>query len=79
MSEISTIGLDLAKTTSQLHGADAQGHAVLRKKLRRSQLLDFFGRLGPCAFAMEACGGAHLFEACAEELARVLWTNHAIL
>jgi len=59
MSEITIIGLDLAKTTFQVHGADAQGRAVLRKKLRRSQLLDFFGRLEPCVVAMEACGGAH--------------------
>lgn len=59
MSETTITGLDLAKSVFHVHGADAQGHAVLRKKLRRSQLLDFFGRLEPCFVAMEACGGAH--------------------
>lgn len=59
MSETTITGLDLAKSVFHVHGADAQGHAVLRKKLRRSQLLDFFGRLEPCVVAMEACGGAH--------------------
>lgn len=42
MSEITTIGLDLAKNVFQVHGADAAGHPVLRKKLRRSQLFEFF-------------------------------------
>lgn len=59
MSEISIIGLDLAKNVFQAHGADVQGQAVLRKKLRRAQLLDFFSRQKPCIVAMEACGGAH--------------------
>ena len=59
MSEITTVGLDLAKTVFQAHGADASGRAVLRKKLRRDQVLDFFGRLAPCVVAMKACGDAH--------------------
>ena len=42
MFEITTIGLDLAKNVFQVHGADAAGHPVLRKKLRRSQLFEFF-------------------------------------
>jgi len=61
MSEIITVGLDLAKNVFQAHGADASGRAVLRKKLRRDQVLDFFGRLAPCIVAMEACGGAHFW------------------
>lgn len=61
MSEIITVGLDLAKNVFQAHGADASGQAVLRKKLRRDQVLDFFGRLAPCVVAMEACGGAHFW------------------
>ena len=48
MSEIITVGLDLAKNVFQAHGADASGRAVLRRKLRRDQVLDFFGRLAPC-------------------------------
>ena len=45
MSEITTVGLDLAKNVFQVHGADASGQAVLRKKLRRDQVLAFFGQL----------------------------------
>ncbi len=60
MSEIITVGLDLAKNVFQVHGADGSGRAVLRRKLRRAQVLEFFGQLGPCTVAMEACGGARL-------------------
>jgi transposase len=62
MSEIITIGLDLAKNVFQVHGADASGRAVLRKKLRRDQVLAFFGQLPPCVVAMKACGGAHFWD-----------------
>jgi transposase len=61
MSEIITVGLDLAKNVFQVHGADGAGRAVLRKKLRRAQVLEFFGQLPPCIVAMEACGGAHFW------------------
>ena len=61
MSEIITVGLDLAKNVFQAHGADAAGRAVLRKKLRRDQELAFFSQLEPCIVAMEACGGAHFW------------------
>ncbi len=61
MSEITTVGLDLAKNVFQAHGADLSGRAVLRKKLRRDQVLAFFGQLSPCVVAMEACGGAHFW------------------
>ncbi len=61
MSEITTVGLDLAKNVFQLHGADACGQVVLRRKLRRAQVLDFFATLQPCVVAMEACGGAHFW------------------
>ena len=59
MSEVSTIGLDLAKMVFQAHGADASGRVVFRKTLRRSKVLEFFSKLPPCVVAMEACGGAH--------------------
>jgi transposase len=59
MGEVSTIGLDLAKTVFQAHGADASGAVLFRKKLRRHQLLAFFGAQPPCTVAMEACGSAH--------------------
>ncbi|WP_112311428.1 IS110 family RNA-guided transposase [Pseudogemmobacter bohemicus] len=61
MSEITTVGLDLAKNVFQAHGADASGQAVLRKKLRRDQVLSFFSQLPSCIVAMEACGGAHFW------------------
>ena len=61
MSEIITVGLDLAKTVFQVHGADGAGRAVLRKKLRRAQVLEVFGQLPSCVVAMEACGGAHFW------------------
>jgi transposase len=59
MSEIATVGLDLAQNVLQAHGADATGIAVLRKKLRRDQVLAYFGQLPARVVAMEACGGAH--------------------
>lgn len=53
------IGLDLAKHVFQAHGVDAAGKAVLRKKLRRSELIAFFAKLPSCVVGMEACGTAH--------------------
>ena len=61
MSEIITVGLDLAKNVFQAHGADAAGRAIFRKKLRRDQVLAFFGQLQRCVVAIEACGGAHFW------------------
>ena len=61
MSEITTVGLDLAKNVFQAHCADASGHAVLRRKLRRDQVLAFFSQLPRCVVALEACGGAHFW------------------
>jgi transposase len=54
-----TIGLDLAKNVFQVHGVDAAGQAVIRKKLRRSQMLTFFQTLEPCLVGVEACATAH--------------------
>lgn len=61
MSDVTTVGLDLAKNVFQAHGADASGRGILRKKLRRNQVLAFFSQLPPCVVAMEACGGAHFW------------------
>lgn len=61
MSEFIKFGLDLAKNVFRAHGANAAGRAVLRKKLRRDQVLEFFGRMPCCAVALEACGGAHFW------------------
>lgn len=57
--KITTIGVDLAKNYIQLHGVDAQGHMVLKKRLRRDQVAAFFIKLPPCLIGMEACGSAH--------------------
>src|SRR5215467_9652321 len=59
MGEVITIGLDLAKHVFQVHGVDAEGATVLRKQLRRAQVLAFFGRLPPCLVGLEACATAH--------------------
>jgi transposase len=59
MKEITTIGLDLAKSIFQVHGADADGGPVVRRKLRRADLSKFFEKLPPCLVGMEACGSAH--------------------
>src|SRR5258707_635318 len=59
MSEITTIGLDLAKHVFQVHGIDAQGTTVLRKRLRRGQVLAFFSRIPRCVVGLEACATAH--------------------
>lgn len=57
--QVSTIGLDLAKSVFQVHGVDAVGEVVVRRKLRRAQLLSFFAGLERCLIGMEACGSAH--------------------
>ncbi|MER8968467.1 IS110 family transposase [Mesorhizobium sp. M0808] len=59
MSEVSMIGLDLAKNVFQVHGADASGAILFRKKLRRDQMLKFFDAQPACTVAMEACGSSH--------------------
>ena len=59
MSEIITVGLDLTKNMFQVHGADRDGRALVRRKLRRAQVLGFFSALRPSLAAMEACGGSH--------------------
>jgi len=66
--EISTIGLDLAKNVFQIHGVDAKGKAVVRKALRRSQILPFFEKLPPCLVGIEACGTSHYW---ARELSKL--------
>lgn len=58
---VTTIGIDLAKSVFQLHGVDAQGEVVFRKKLRRSAVLDFLRELRPCLIGLEACATAHFW------------------
>jgi transposase len=56
---ITTIGIDLAKALFQIHGVNERGKAVLRKQLKRAQLLSFLANIPACLIGMEACGGAH--------------------
>jgi transposase len=56
---ITTIGLDLAKHWFQIHGIDAAGKVVVRRRLRRAEVVEFFRRQGPCLVGMEACATAH--------------------
>ena len=57
--QITTIGLDIAKNVFQVHGIDAAEKVVVRKQLRRRQVLEFFKALPPCLVGMEACATAH--------------------
>jgi len=59
LQAIKTIGVDVAKSVFQIHGTDARGTTVLRRQLRRAQMLPFFAQLSPCLIGMEACAGAH--------------------
>jgi transposase len=59
MSEISIVGLDLAKNVFQVHGVDASGGVVLRRQLRRGAVEKFFAQVSPCTVGVEACGSAH--------------------
>ena len=59
MEQVITIGLDIAKNVFQVHRVDGAGETVIRRQLRRSQVLPFFTKLGPCLVGMEACATAH--------------------
>ena len=59
--EITTLGIDLAKSVFQLHGVDRDGVIVLQKKVRRSALRDVLGRLEPCLIGIEACPTSHFW------------------
>ena len=55
MGEVSTIGLDIAKSVFQVHGVDAAGAVVIRKRVSRAKVLEYFGELPPCLVGIEAC------------------------
>ena len=59
MSEVTTVGLDIAKNVFQVHGIDAGGDVVIRRQLRRSQVLSFFKKLPACLVGIEACATSH--------------------
>jgi transposase len=57
--QITTIGIDLSKTVFQIHAVDADGKTVVRKRLRRAEVLSFFAGLEPCLIGLEACATSH--------------------
>src|SRR6516164_7234349 len=59
MGEVSTIGLDIAKSVFQAHGVDVDGIVVIRKRVSRAKVLKYFGELAPCLVGIEACPSAH--------------------
>jgi transposase len=59
MEEVVTVGLDIAKSVFQVHGVDAAGAVVLRRRLTRSKLIAFFEKLPRCRVGIEACATAH--------------------
>ena len=59
MQEITTIGLDIAKSVFQVHGIDASGAVIVRRQLRRRQVLPFFRKLPACVIGIEACATSH--------------------
>jgi transposase len=57
--QITTVGLDIAKHVFQVHGVNAHGHPLIKRRLRRTEVLRFFGELPPCLVGLEACATAH--------------------
>ena len=59
--DISTAGLDFAKNVFQVHAIDSAGKVIVRRSLRRRQVMPFFTKLEPCLIGMEACGTSHFW------------------
>ena len=59
MQTITTIGLDIAKSVFQVHGIDAAGNVIVRRKMKRRYVLAFFQKLQPCLVGIEACASSH--------------------
>src|SRR5215468_8106659 len=59
MQAVTTIGLDIAKSVFQLHGVDAHGDVMVRRRLKRRHVLAFFEKLPPCLVGLEACASSH--------------------
>ena len=59
MEKVSTIGLDIAKHIFQVHGVNAGGEVIVRRKLRRDDVAVFFQSLSPCVVGIEACATGH--------------------
>jgi hypothetical protein len=74
MQAVTTIGLDIAKSVFQIHGVDAAGNVIVRRKLKRRYVLPFFQRLSPCLIGIEACASSHHWS---REAAQLLDQNSA--
>ena len=59
MQTITTVGLDIAKSVFQVHGVDAQGEVLIRRRLKRRYVLTFFQKLPLCLVGIEACASSH--------------------
>src|SRR5215468_2310213 len=59
MQAITTVGLDIAKSVFQIHGVDAAGNVIIRRQLKRRQVLTFFQKLPACVVGIEACATSH--------------------
>ena len=57
--EVTTIGLDIAKSVFQIHGIDAEGNVIVRRQIKRRHVLAFFQKLSPCLVGIEACASSH--------------------
>jgi hypothetical protein len=81
MSKVITIGLDIAKHVFQVHGVDEAGAVVIRRKLRRAEVLQFFEALDPCLVGIEACATApdppaNHADQCAASAPSRVWDHH---
>ena len=59
MQAVTTIGLDIAKSVFQIHGIEAAGNVIVRRRLKRRYVLPFFQKLPPCLVGIEACASSH--------------------
>lgn len=72
MKNIKVLGIDLAKNVFQLHGTDARGKCVLRKRLSREKLSSFISTLPPCLIGIEASTGAHYWARLFESMGHIV-------
>jgi transposase len=79
VATVSTIGLDIAKHIFQAHDADASGQAVFRKKVTRTELIDFLASQPRCLVALEACDGSHYWRREISKLRHTVRAHTAIL
>jgi transposase len=69
MQTVTTVGLDIAKSVFQVHGVNAVGQVVIRRRLKRRYVLAFFEKLSPCLVGIEACASSHHWSRALQALA----------